>query len=118
MKKLKKIRPLSFGIFAVALVLFVATLSNAADEVSPREQPPPSSGDVQERGLQRRPLGGTTTGPLREIGPVGFTCDAKTRTCSCRLSKTGDCDLMKAVACGSDFNCPGSSQTCTCKALR
>lgn len=77
---------------------------------------PAKGGEVQERGISRGQFGGMSTAPIREVGPVGFSCDPKTHTCSCRKSTVGDCDLMKSIACGGDtFNCPGSSQTCTCK---
>ena len=108
---------LGVGFLTAALLCSIVTVSNAADKPSPSDQQPPPAGDVQERGIQRMPQGGTT-GPIRDTGSVGFSCDHNTHTCSCRLSKAGDCELMKAVVCGSGFNCPGSSQTCTCKALK
>ena len=82
-----------------------------------QEEPEPSAaaGEVQERGIRRLPFGGSTAGKFKgEVDPVGFSCDASTKTCSCRMSKTGDCNLMKSIVCGGTLNCPGTSQTCTC----
>ena len=72
------------------------------------------SGGVQDRGIRQMPPGGMTTAPLQSSG---FSCDPKTKVCTCRKGKAGDCDLMKIFCTGSTFNCPGSSQTCTCTAF-
>ena len=78
-------------------------------------EPSADAGEVQERGIRRLPFGGSTAGKFRgEVDPVGFSCDASTKTCSCRMSKTGDCKLMKSIVCGGTLDCPGTSQTCTC----
>lgn len=72
------------------------------------------SGGVQERGIRQMPPGGMTTVPLQSSG---FSCDPKTKMCSCRKSTAGDCTLMNAIACKGAMTCPGSSQTCTCTAI-
>lgn len=78
-------------------------------------EPSADAGEVQERGIRRMPFGGRTVGKFGGVvDPVGFSCDPQTKTCSCRMSKTGDCDLMKSIVCGGTINCPGTSQTCTC----
>jgi hypothetical protein len=74
---------------------------------------------AQREGTRQTPLGdlkGRAIGGTQD--PVGFTCNAATKTCTCRMSTVGDCKLMKALVCGGTFDCPGSSQTCTCKARK
>lgn len=108
--------------FIFVLVMGGASFAQAADESSPvasPEQSPPTSGEVQDRGLIRGQFGGTMTTPVRPIDPTGFSCDPKTKTCSCRKSTTNDCDLMKGQVCkAGTFDCKGSSQSCTCDALK
>lgn len=93
----------------------LASSSTAQEEKGPSAD----AGEVQERGLSRMPFGGGTVGKTGGVmEPVGFSCDASTKTCSCRKSKTGDCKLMNSIVCSGTLNCPGSSQTCTCTAIR
>ncbi len=114
-----------------ALILAFAIGFGSAPFVLANEPPATSStmqeeqgtstdaGEVQERGISRMPFGGVTGGKTGGVmEPVGFSCDAKSKTCSCRMSTAGDCKLMKSIVCGGTLNCPGSSQTCTCTATR
>jgi hypothetical protein len=124
------IKPLLCGCFAFTFVLLVGELSYAPAADLPAtsqdpEQSTPVPADVQERGINRAPFGGTVqVVPMNPSGPVGFSCDSKTHICSCRKSTVGDCDLMKSLVCaggglpGGDLTCTGSSQTCTCRALK
>jgi hypothetical protein len=100
---------------------FVLAEDTPAPSPSVQEENGASSdaGDVQERGIRQMPFGGGTVGKTGGVmEPVGFSCDASTKTCSCRKSKTGDCKLMNSIVCSGTLNCPGSSQTCTCTAIR
>jgi len=87
----------------------------ASPSVQDEKEASSVSGEVQERGIRQMPMGGQIMGTLE---PVGFSCDPKTKTCTCRKSKAGDCTLMNALVCGTKPTCPGSSQTCTCTAIR
>lgn len=109
--------------FAIGFGSATFVLANEPPATSSRMQEEQGTstdaGEVQERGISRMPFGGGTAGKTGGVmDPVGFSCDAKSKTCSCRKSKTGDCTLMKAIVCGGTLNCPGSSQTCTCTAIR
>lgn len=119
------IRLVFAGCLTVLLLLGAITSAQATDppSTSPAsEQSPPAQGDVQERGVypdRAAQFGGTMqVVPMNPSGPVGFSCDPKTHICTCRLSKSNDCDLMNAVACGTVITCPGSSQTCTCQSRK
>jgi hypothetical protein len=96
---------------------FVLAEDSPAPSPSVQEENGASSdaGEVQERGIRQMPFGGGTAGKTGGVmDTIGFSCDASTKTCSCRMSKTGDCKLMKSIVCGGTLNCPGTSQTCTC----
>jgi len=86
-----------------ALVLLAGggSIAQAQDKAPATEQSSPSSGDVQERGLLRAPLG--TVAPAIRTGPVGFYCLQSEGKCYCDRTTRGDCDLMKAYVCA-----PGS----------
>lgn len=88
----------------------------SSPSVQEEKEPSADANEVQERGIRRMPIGGATMGKAGTmLDPVGFSCDARSKTCSCRMSKTGDCTLMKSIVCGGTLDCPGTSQTCTCK---
>lgn len=110
----------SVGLALFFLGLGGVQLATATDSTQPaptEEQSSPESADVQNRGISRETFGGIPTVPAIDPGgPVGFSCNAKTKTCSCRQSTPGDCKLMNTLVCGSKLDCPGSSQTCTCQA--
>ena len=112
----------SVGLALFFLGLGGVQLATATDSTQPaptQEQLSANSEDVQNRGISRGTFGGIPTVPAIDPGgPVGFSCSAKTKTCSCRQSTPGDCKLMNTLVCGSKLDCPGSSQTCTCKALK
>jgi hypothetical protein len=86
-----------------ALVLLAGggSIAQAQDKAPATEQSSPSSGDIQERGLLRAPLG--TVAPAIRTGPVGFYCLQSEGKCYCDRTTRGDCDLMKAYVCA-----PGS----------
>ncbi|WP_342349499.1 hypothetical protein [uncultured Nitrospira sp.] len=109
--------------FAIGFGSAAFVLANDPADTSPTMQEEQGTstdaGEVQERGISRMPFGGATGGKTGGVmDPVGFSCDAKSQTCTCKKSKTGDCKLMKSIVCSGTLNCPGSSQTCTCTAIR
>ncbi|MCA9500815.1 MAG: hypothetical protein R3B83_03295 [Nitrospirales bacterium] len=109
---------------AISHLAFIsAVLAEDPGAPSPTEQEEATTsseqGEVQERGIRQMPIGGISGGTVSgQLEVVGFSCDAGTHTCKCRKSKVGDCKLMLALVCGGDLSCRGSSQTCTCPALR
>jgi hypothetical protein len=74
-------------------------------------QPPPSSGDVQERAL---PQGVAPNLGSRTITAIPFKCSAATLKCRCY--EKADCDYMRNVM---GANCrdetAGCTTNCTCK---
>ena len=75
-------------------------IAQAQDNAPPTEQSSSSSGDVQERGLQRGTFGVPSGNlPVLKPGPVGFYCLQSKGKCYCDRSQTADCDLMKAYVC-------------------
>jgi hypothetical protein len=74
-------------------------------------QPPPSSGDVQERGLP--PRVGPGIGGGATLVPMTFKCSAETYQCKC--FGTADCDWFKQVM-GKYCQVPlGCTQNCECR---
>ncbi len=70
-------------------------------------QPPPSSGDVQERALPRGQFGGT----MAPATTMSFGCNVETRKCKCYDS--ADCAWMKRLvqACTVPAGC---TKNCEC----
>jgi hypothetical protein len=110
------------AVLTLAIGLGWASVVLASEPATPTMQgensSSPDANSVQERGLLRQPFGSMTISPV-VMEPKEFSCDHKTKTCTCRKSTVGDCDLMKGQVCkGETYKCPASSQSCTCEALK